>query len=165
METDVNLVNIPTGNRPSVAHFPGPSRDGPFQKWLFNEINTSPIAVSPPSAHMEIVCFASADVAESSPLVAQCKRLGVPLTVLGAHMSREEFAKRSHFNKLYLLRDHIDSGAASPYIVALVDMDAGVRVNAQLHGIPEAELKIGRRVKLGFEPVNKDMTLPVFVAE
>jgi uncharacterized OB-fold protein len=55
--------------------------------------------------------------------------------------------------------------ASAPYIVALVDMDAGVRVNAQLHGIPEAELKIGRRVKLGFEPVNKEVTLPVFVAE
>jgi hypothetical protein len=55
--------------------------------------------------------------------------------------------------------------ASAPYIVALVDMDAGVRVNAQLHGIPEFELKIGRRVKLGFEPVNKEVTLPVFVAE
>ena len=118
----MQLVNIPTGQRPCVAHFPGPSREQPFQKWLFNEISTSPISVSPPSAHMEIVCFASADVAESSPLVAQCKRLGVPLTILGTHMSREEFAERSHFNKLYLLRDHIDSGAASPYIVAL---DAG----------------------------------------
>jgi uncharacterized OB-fold protein len=55
--------------------------------------------------------------------------------------------------------------ASAPYIVALVDMDAGVRVNTQLHGIPEAELKIGRRVKLSFEPVNKEVTLPVFVAE
>ena len=44
-------------------------------------------------------------------------------------------------------------------------MDAGVRVNAQLHGVPEAALKIGLRVKLGFEPVNKEVTLPVFVAD
>ncbi|KAK6021173.1 hypothetical protein OSTOST_13167 [Ostertagia ostertagi] len=54
---------------------------------------------------------------------------------------------------------------SAPYIVALVDMDAGVRVNAQLHGVPESALKIGLRVKLGFEPVNKEVTLPVFVAE
>ena len=34
--------------------------------------------------------------------------------------------------------------AAAPYIVALVDMDAGVRVNAPLRGIAEADLKIGQ---------------------
>jgi uncharacterized OB-fold protein len=55
--------------------------------------------------------------------------------------------------------------AAAPYIVALVDMDAGVRVNAPLRGIAEADLKIGKRVRLGFEPVNKEVTLPFFVAE
>ena len=55
--------------------------------------------------------------------------------------------------------------AEAPYIVALVDMDAGVRVNAPLRGIAEADIRIGRRVKLGFEPVNKEVTLPFFVAE
>lgn len=118
----MQLVNIPTGRRPGIAHFPGPSREGPFQKWLFNEINSWDIKTSPPSAHYEIVCFASSDVAASSPLVAQCRRIGVPITVLGSHMSREEFGVRSHFNKLYLLREHIDSGCAAPYIIAL---DAG----------------------------------------
>jgi len=52
----------------------------------------------------------------------------------------------------------------APYIVALVDMDAGVRVNAPMHGVAEADLRIGQRVKLGFEPVTKDVTLPFFVA-
>lgn len=55
--------------------------------------------------------------------------------------------------------------AAVPYIVALVDMDAGVRVNAQLRGVAEADLKIGKRVRLGFEPVNKEVTLPFFVSD
>ena len=54
---------------------------------------------------------------------------------------------------------------AAPYVVALIDMDAGVRVNAPLRGLAEVELKIGRRVRLEFEPVNKDITLPFFVAE
>jgi uncharacterized OB-fold protein len=54
---------------------------------------------------------------------------------------------------------------AAPYIVALVDMDAGVRVNAPLRGIAETDLKIGRRVRLSFESVNKEVTLPYFVAE
>ena len=52
--------------------------------------------------------------------------------------------------------------AQVPYIVALVDMDAGVRVNAQLRGVAEADLEIGRRVTLAFEPVDKDVTLPFF---
>ena len=57
------------------------------------------------------------------------------------------------------------SSRRPPYIVALVDMDAGVRVNAPLRGIAENDLKIGQRVRLGFEPVNKEVTLPFFVAE
>lgn len=54
--------------------------------------------------------------------------------------------------------------ASAPYIVALVDMDAGVRVNAPLRGVSEADLKIGRRVTMQFEMVNKETTLPYFVA-
>ena len=41
-------------------------------------------------------------------------------------------------------------------------MDAGVRVNAPLRGVAEEDVKIGQRVKLGFEPVSKDITLPFF---
>jgi len=52
----------------------------------------------------------------------------------------------------------------APYIVALVDMDAGVRVNAQLRGIAESDLRIGARVRLAFEPVTKDITLPYFTS-
>lgn len=55
--------------------------------------------------------------------------------------------------------------ASVPYIVALVDMDAGVRVNAQLRGVSPEALKVGQRVKLAFEPVNERVTLPFFVAE
>ena len=54
--------------------------------------------------------------------------------------------------------------AQAPYIVALVDMDAGVRVNAPLRGIDAAGLKIGQKVRLQFEPVSKEVTLPFFVA-
>ena len=42
-------------------------------------------------------------------------------------------------------------------------MDAGVRVNAQLRGVAAETLKIGQRVKLAFEPVTKEITLPFFV--
>ena len=52
----------------------------------------------------------------------------------------------------------------APYTVALVDMTAGVRINAPLRGIADADLRIGQRVRLQFEPVTKDVTLPYFTA-
>jgi uncharacterized OB-fold protein len=52
--------------------------------------------------------------------------------------------------------------ASAPYIVALVDMDAGVRINAQLRGAEAAGLKIGQPMRLQFEPVAQDITLPYF---
>lgn len=55
--------------------------------------------------------------------------------------------------------------ASVPYIVALVDMDAGVRVNAPLRGVDAADIQMGKRVRLCFEPVTAEVTLPYFVAE
>jgi uncharacterized protein len=52
--------------------------------------------------------------------------------------------------------------AQAPYIVALVDMEAGVRINAPIRGVAEGDLKIGQRVRLGFEPVTKEVTVPCF---
>ena len=52
--------------------------------------------------------------------------------------------------------------AQAPYIVALVDMDAGVRINAPLRGVDAASLKIGQPMRLQFEPITKDITLPYF---
>ena len=114
----MQLVNIPTGRRPCVAHFPGPSRDKPFQKWLFEEIAAWDIKPDLPP-HFELVCFASADRVADAPLIRQCSARGIPLTILGSNMTKEDFQKRLHFNKLYLLRDHIDSGKAATFIVAL----------------------------------------------
>jgi uncharacterized OB-fold protein len=51
--------------------------------------------------------------------------------------------------------------AGAPYIVALVDI-AGVRINAPLRGVEASRLKIGQPVRLQFEPVSKDVTLPYF---
>jgi uncharacterized protein len=52
----------------------------------------------------------------------------------------------------------------APYTVALVDMVAGVRINAPLRGTAEGALRIGQRVHLQFEPVTGDVTLPYFIA-
>lgn len=50
----------------------------------------------------------------------------------------------------------------APYIVALVDMEAGVRVNAPLRGVAEKDLEIGLGVTMGFEAVDAEVTLPFF---
>ena len=49
-----------------------------------------------------------------------------------------------------------------PYILVTVDMDEGVRMNAQVRGIVEADLRVGLPVKVGYDKVKDDLTLPVF---
>lgn len=52
-----------------------------------------------------------------------------------------------------------------PYMLLTVDMDEGVRMQSQARGIDEADLKIGMPVKLAYEKVKEDLTLPVFVKQ
>jgi uncharacterized protein len=49
-----------------------------------------------------------------------------------------------------------------PLMLLTVDLAEGVRMQAQARGIGDGELKIGLKVKLGFERVTEDLTLPVF---
>ena len=48
--------------------------------------------------------------------------------------------------------------------MALVDLKDGVRINAPLRGVAEEDLKIGQPVRLQFESVTKNVTLPYFTA-
>ena len=49
-----------------------------------------------------------------------------------------------------------------PYILVTVDLAEGVRMNAQVRGIKESDLRIGLPVKVGYDRVKDDLTLPVF---
>ncbi len=49
-----------------------------------------------------------------------------------------------------------------PYILVTVDLDEGVRMNAQVRGITQGDLRIGLPVKIGFDKVKDGLTLPVF---
>lgn len=49
-----------------------------------------------------------------------------------------------------------------PYVLVTVDLDEGVRMNAQLRGGGDG-LRIGMPVRIAFEGATKDLTLPVFV--
>ena len=51
-----------------------------------------------------------------------------------------------------------------PYILLTVDLPEGVRMNAQARGIDAAQLRIGLPVKVVFDRVKDDLTLPLFEA-
>jgi uncharacterized protein len=48
-----------------------------------------------------------------------------------------------------------------PYILLTVDLPEGVRMNARARGIDPSLLRVGLPVRIGFEPVKIDLTLPV----
>ena len=50
-----------------------------------------------------------------------------------------------------------------PYTLLTVDLDEGVRMNAQLRGLDPPELRIGLPVRVDFEQATDGLTLPVFV--
>ena len=52
-----------------------------------------------------------------------------------------------------------------PYTLLTVDLDEGVRMNAQLRGLDPAELRIDLPVRIQFEPATEGLTLPVFVPD
>jgi len=51
-----------------------------------------------------------------------------------------------------------------PHTLLTVDLEEGVRMNAQARGIDTTALRVGLPVRVGFERVKNDLTLPVFLA-
>jgi uncharacterized OB-fold protein len=49
-----------------------------------------------------------------------------------------------------------------PVIAALVDLDEGVRLVTNLVDVEPADIRIGSRVRVRFEPTADDMAVPVF---
>ena len=49
-----------------------------------------------------------------------------------------------------------------PVLAALVDLDEGVRIVTNLVGIEPADIRIGMRVNVDFEPTSDGGTVPVF---
>jgi len=50
-----------------------------------------------------------------------------------------------------------------PYALLTVDLEEGVRMQAQLRGLDPAELRVGLPVRVAFETATEEVTLPVFV--
>jgi uncharacterized OB-fold protein len=52
-----------------------------------------------------------------------------------------------------------------PYAVAVIDLDEGVRMLANIVDSPLEEIAIGKRVQVKFEKVSEEITLPQFRLE
>ena len=48
-----------------------------------------------------------------------------------------------------------------PYVLITVDLEEGVRLNAQARGIGEGEVRVGMPVRIGFEVATDEFSLPV----
>lgn len=52
-----------------------------------------------------------------------------------------------------------------PYAVVLVELEEGPRITSNLVGVPPHEIRIGMPVKVVFEDVSDEVTLPKFTPE
>jgi uncharacterized OB-fold protein len=52
-----------------------------------------------------------------------------------------------------------------PYVVALVDLDEGPRLMSNLVGCEPDDARVGMRVRVKFEPVSDDASVPLFEPE
>ena len=50
-----------------------------------------------------------------------------------------------------------------PLVLAIVDLDEGVRMNCRLDGVAPDEIEIGLPVEVDFEEVSEELTLPFFM--
>ncbi|NNH73464.1 DNA-binding protein [Nocardia uniformis] len=55
-------------------------------------------------------------------------------------------------------------GRALPFVVALIELDEGVRMLGELRGIDPAEVEVGLPVEVGFEALDDDNTVPFWKA-
>ena len=55
-------------------------------------------------------------------------------------------------------------GKELPIVIALIDLDEGVRMVGELVGLADVDVHIGMRVRVDFARVDGDLTLPVWRA-
>ena len=53
-------------------------------------------------------------------------------------------------------------GKELPIVIALIDLDEGVRMVGEVVDVGDDEIEIGMRLRVGFREVDDDLTLPVW---
>ena len=64
-----------------------------------------------------------------------------------------------------VVRRAISRAYVAPYVVALVDLAEGPRMMTQIVGCEPEDLRIGRPVRVRFEPWADDVLMPVFTLQ
>ena len=53
-------------------------------------------------------------------------------------------------------------GKELPIVLALIDLDEGVRMVGEVTDVPAEEIEIGMRLRVDFREVDDELTLPVW---
>ena len=53
-------------------------------------------------------------------------------------------------------------GKELPIVIALIDLDEGVRMVGEVVDVPDAEIEIGMPLRVGFNRIDDELTLPVW---
>lgn len=116
----MNIVwNSRTNTFPPCFHFCGKALRNPEAKAIFDNLEVADLSGAVVPSGLEIVTLATESVCASSPLLRQCRRWGIPVTILGEHMGQEEYERDRNFNKLYMLKDHLENHVTAAYILYL----------------------------------------------
>jgi hypothetical protein len=94
---------------------------------------------------------------------AALRRLQAGAALSAAGLRRVFFNERGTVHSWTITHHAFHAGfkVDLPFLLLTVDLEEGVRMQAQGKGIGE-ELRIGLPVKVGFQRVKDDLTLPVF---
>lgn len=57
---------------------------------------------------------------------------------------------------------HPDFAQRVPYVIAVIDLDEGVRMFSNIVGTTPDAVRVGQRVRVTFQPEAGDRVLPVF---
>lgn len=108
---------------------------------------------------------------EGRLLIQRCQDCGkaifYPRSICPHCMSdRIEWVRASGRGKVYsytvVRRAPEQFAAETPYVVALVDLDEGVRMTTRVTGCPPEQVRIGMPVQVDFQTVSDEVALPVF---
>lgn len=87
------------------------------------------------------------------PMCPRCGKTSMGYAVAAGHGEVFSFVVQHH---------PPTPGRQPPYVVALVELAEGVRILAELVGIDPAEVHIGMPVRIGFQRIDDDLTLPIW---